>query len=126
MRHRVAGRHLNRNTAQRGALRKGLMTELFRYERIKTTNAKALAIRSTAEHLVTIAKHGKAKRDGNQADQHERRLVAAMLHDPQVVKKLFDEIAPRFMDRAGGYTRIIKLGPRVGDGAEMVVIELVS
>ena len=126
MRHRVAGRHLNRSSAHRTALCRNLMTELFRHERIRTTRAKALAIRSQAEHLVTIAKRGKAKRDVNQHDVHERRLVAAVLRDRSVVKKLFDEIAPRFMERPGGYTRIVKLGRRAGDGAEMVILELVE
>jgi len=102
------------------------MTELFRHERIRTTKAKAQAIRSEAEHLVTVAKRGKTKRDAEQYDQHERRLVSAVLYDPKVVKKLFDEIAPRYMERPGGYTRIIKMGPRQGDGAEMVVLELVE
>jgi large subunit ribosomal protein L17 len=126
MRHRVAGRRLSRSTGQRTALRRGLMTELFRYERITTTHAKALAVRSEAEHLVTLAKRGKVKRDAEQTDQHERRLVAAVLLDPDVVRRLFDEIAPRFTERHGGYTRIVKLGPRLGDAAEMVVLELVD
>jgi len=98
------------------------MTELFRHERIKTTKAKALGIRSQAERLITTAKRGKAKGDG----VHERRQVAAVLRDRAVVKKLFDEIAPRFAERPGGYTRIVRLGRRSGDGAEMVVLELVE
>ena len=102
------------------------MTELFRHGRIRTTRAKALAVRSEAEHLVTIAKRGQAKRDAQLADVHERRLVAAVLFDPQVVKKLFDDIAPRFAERPGGYIRLLKLGPRLGDGAEMVMLELVE
>lgn len=126
MRHRVAGRHLSRSSSHRAALRRNLMTELFRYGRIKTTRAKALAVRSEAEHLVTIAKRGQVKRDAQLADVHERRLVAAVLFDPQVVKKLFDDIAPRYAERPGGYTRLLKLGPRLGDGAEMVVLELVE
>jgi large subunit ribosomal protein L17 len=126
MRHRVAGRHLKRSGSHRIALFRNLMTELFRYGRIHTTAAKALAVRSEAEHLVTIAKRGKAKRTAEKFDVHERRLVAAILMDPDVVKKLFDEIAPRYTERPGGYTRILKLGKRVGDGAEMVVLELVS
>lgn len=101
------------------------MTELFRHERIRTTKAKALAIRSEAEKLVTVAKRGKTKRDAQQFDVHERRLVGAVLQDPQVVKKLFDEIAPRYTERNGGYTRVLDLGPRQGDGSEMVLIELV-
>jgi large subunit ribosomal protein L17 len=126
MRHRVAGRHLKRSSAHRAALFGNLMTELFRHERIKTTQAKALAIQAQAEQLVTIARHGKVRRDAQQHDVHERRQVSAVLKDQEVVKKLFDDIAPRFVDRSGGYTRILKLGPRLGDGAEMVVLELVS
>ena len=102
------------------------MTELFRHERIKTTKAKALAVRSQAERLVTTAKKGVAKRDAEHSSVHEIRQVAAVLRDRQVVKKLFDEIAPRFADRPGGYTRVLKLGPRAGDGAEMVILELVE
>ena len=102
------------------------MTELFRHERIKTTKAKALAIRSQAERLVTVAKRGQVKRDAGQHDVHERRRVAAVLRDPEVVRKLFDEIAPRFAERPGGYTRVLKLGKRAGDGAGMVVLELVE
>ncbi len=126
MRHRVAGRHLNRGTAHRVALCRNLMTELFRYQRITTTQAKALAIRSQAEHLVTLAKRGKVKRDAEEVDIHERRQVAAVLTDQAVVKKLFEEIAPRYAERVGGYTRIVKVGKRLGDGAEMVVLELVD
>ena len=126
MRHRLAGRRLNRNSAQRRALFKNLMTELFRHERIRTTKAKALAVRPQAERLVTIAKRGQARRDADEHDIHQRRQVAAMLHDRLVVRKLFDEIAPRFAGRPGGYTRIIKLGRRQGDGAEMVFLELVE
>jgi len=102
------------------------MTELFRHERIKTTLAKAKAVRSEAEHLVTIAKRSQTKRDAEQQDIHERRQIAAVLMDQEIVKKLCDEIAPRFMERPGGYTRIIKLGPRQGDAAEMVLLELVD
>ena len=126
MRHRVAGRHLGRSSAHRVALFRNLMTELFRYEKIRTTEAKALAVRSQAEHLVTVAKRGKVKASAQQHDVAERRQVAAVLTDPQVVKKLFDEIAPRYAERPGGYTRMLKVGRRVGDGAEMVLLELVS
>ncbi len=126
MRHRVAGKHLSRDTAHRVALFRNLMTELFRHGQIRTTRAKAQAVRSEAEHLVTIAKRGKIKRDAQQHDVHERRLVAAVLRDPEVVAKLFNDIAPRFAERPGGYTQILKLGPRVGDGAEMVVLKLVE
>ena len=101
------------------------MTELFRHERIRTTKAKALSIRAEAERLVTVAKRGKSRRDAAESEVHERRQVAAVLRDPVVVKKLFDEIAERFIERPGGYTRVLKLGPRLGDGAEMVILELV-
>lgn len=126
MRHRVAGRHLGRTSAHRRALYRNLMTELFRHESIKTTKAKALAIRSEAEKMITTAKKGAAKREAELSDQHERRLVAAELTDKAIIKKLFDEIAPRFAERPGGYTRMLKLGPRLGDNAEMVVLELVD
>lgn len=126
MRHRVAGRHLNRSSSHRRALFRNLMTELFRHERIKTTEAKARAIRSEAEHLITIAKRGVVKRQAEQYDVHERRLLARVLTDPEVVRKLCDDIAPRFVDRPGGYTRMLKLGPRLGDNAPMVVLELVE
>lgn len=101
-----------------------MVNQLFTYERIKTTRAKAQAIRSQAERLITLAKHG------NSADEaqmvHARRLAAARMGDPEMVKKLFDDIAPRYEDRQGGYTRILKLGPRYGDSAEMVLIELIE
>lgn len=126
MRHRVAGRRLGRNTAQRRALFRGLMTQLFEYERITTTEAKALAVRPEAEKLITTAKRGVTKRNAEQSDMHERRLAAAVLYEPEVVRKLFEEIAPRYVERPGGYTRILKLGPRQGDGAEMVILELVK
>ncbi|OGO05111.1 MAG: 50S ribosomal protein L17, partial [Chloroflexi bacterium RBG_13_56_8] len=121
----MAGRHLGRSGSHRTALFKNLMTELFRHERIKTTKAKALAIRPDAERLVTMAKRGVARRKAEDNSVHEIRQVAAVLTDRQVVSKLFDEIAPRFADRPGGYTRLLKLGPRAGDGAEMVILELV-
>jgi large subunit ribosomal protein L17 len=123
MKHRVAGRKLGRNASQRKALWRGLITELFRHGRISTTDAKARSVRGEAEHLITLAKRGLAE-DGNQV--HARRLAARTITDPEVTKRLFDEVAPRFMERQGGYTRIVKLGPRLGDGAEMVVLELVG
>jgi len=126
MRHRKTGKRLSRNTANRVALSRILMTELFRLGRIQTTRAKAELVRSEAEHLVTVAKRGYAKREAQQHDVHERRLVNAVLTDPIVVKQLFDDIAPRFATRPGGYTRVYRLGQRHGDGAEMVVLELVS
>jgi len=123
MKHRVAGRKLGRNASQRRALWRGLITELFRHDRISTTDAKARSVRGDAEHLITLAKRGLAE-DGNQV--HARRLAARTITDPEVTKRLFDEVAPLFMERQGGYTRIVKLGPRLGDGAEMVVLELVG
>ena len=126
MRHRVSGHQLGRNMGQRAALRRILMTQLFRYGRIRTTLAKADAIRADSEKLVTLAKRGVAKRNAQESDSFERRLAASRLHESEVVKKLFDEIAPKYMARQGGYTRILKLGPRLGDGAEMVLLELVD
>lgn len=124
MRHRVAGKKLNRSKGHRNALRRNLITELFRNERIKTTRAKADAVRGAAEKLITLAKRSA---DADEAGVvHARRQAAAQLNDPEMVKKLFDEIAPRYMDRPGGYTRILKLGVRAGDAAEMVFLELVE
>lgn len=126
MRHHMAGRHLNRSSSHRVALFRNLMTELFRHDKIETTYAKAMSIRSEAEHLLTLAKRGQAKSVESQSDVAERRLVAAILTDPVVVKRLFDVIAPKYMERHGGYTRLARLGPRLGDCAEMVVLELVQ
>ena len=124
MRHQVSGRRLGRSSGHRKALRRSLITELFRHERIRTTRAKAAAIRGEAEKMITKAKRGNAA--GEAQAVHARRLAAGRLNDPEMVKKLFDEIAPRYADRPGGYTRIIKLGPRGGDAAEMALIELVE
>ena len=101
-----------------------MINQLFTYERIKTTRAKAMAIRGDAEKLITLARNS-AKGD-DVLKVNARRRAAAELNDPEVVKRLFDEIAPRFATRPGGYTRIFKLGPRLGDAAEMVMIELVE
>jgi len=125
MRHRVKGHRLNRSVGHRNALRRNLITELFRHERIRTTKAKAVAIRGAAEKLITLAKRGNAVEETAKS-VHARRLAAARLNDPLIVQKLFDEIAPRYVDRPGGYTRIIKIGPRAGDAAEMVLLELVE
>jgi large subunit ribosomal protein L17 len=124
MRHKVAGKKLSRSKDQRAALRKILINQLFTHERIQTTRAKADAIRGQAERLITLAKRSTGA--GGAQVVHARRLAAARLGNPVVVKKLFDEIAPRFADRNGGYTRILKLGPREGDAAEMVLIELME
>lgn len=124
MRHGVAGKRLNRSKDQRTALRRILVAQLFEHERIRTTHAKALAVRGQAERLITLAKRGKNAGEGR--DVHARRLAAARLGNPEAVKKLFDDIAPRYEDRMGGYTRIVKLGPRQGDAAEMVLLELIE
>lgn len=124
MRHQVAGKRLSRSKGARIALRKNLMKDLFRHERIKTTKAKAAAVRGGAEKLITLAKKGNEA--GEAKAVHARRLAAARLNDSEIVKKLFDDIAPRYVDRPGGYTRVIKLGPRLGDAAEMVILELVE
>jgi large subunit ribosomal protein L17 len=126
MRHRVAGRRLGRSSGHRKALRRNLIVNLFEHERIKTTHAKAASARRAAEKLITLAKRGNAAGEGDPKAVHARRLAAARLNNPEVLKKLFDEIAPRYMDRPGGYTRMIKLGPRMGDAAEMVLLELVE
>lgn len=125
MRHRMAGKQLNRNTSQRLALRRGLVTELFRHGAIQTTEAKADAIRSLAEKLITTAKRSIAADDPVKV-MNARRLAAAQIYGNEIVKKLFDELAPKFAERTGGYTRIYKLGPRHGDAADMVQIELVT
>jgi len=116
VRHRVAGRKLGRPTDHRMALYRNLATELLRHERIRTTGPKAKEVRRLAEEMITKAKSGTL---------HARRQVLAELYDPGVVDKLFATLGPRFQERAGGYTRIIKIGPRKGDGAELVQLELV-
>lgn len=123
MRHRVAGRHLGRDSAQRKALFSNLVRELYIHERITTTEAKARAVRADAEKLITKAKHG-IKDGGNRV--HAQRQVVAYLGDKTVAKKVFDELAPRYAERNGGYTRIIKIGFRQGDAAEMAILELVA
>ena len=116
MRHRVAGRNLGRPTDHRLALFRNLATDLLRYEKIRTTEAKAKEVRQLAEEMITKAKAG---------NLHARRQVLSTLYDPAVVDKLFETLAPRFQERPGGYTRIIRLGPRKGDAAPMVQLELV-
>jgi large subunit ribosomal protein L17 len=125
MRHRLFGKHLGRNVGQRNALRRTLITQFLQHERIRTTRAKAEAIRGAAEHMITQAKRS-VKLEDPQRTIATRRLLNARLDDPEVVKKLFDVYAPRYADRPGGYTRMFKLGPRKGDAAEMVIIELVD
>jgi len=122
MRHRVAGRKLGRTSAHRIALLRNLATALIREERIETTLPKAKELRPFAEKIITLA-----RREGTVADRvHARRLAARDIHDPIVVKKLFDVIGSRFSTRNGGYTRIVRLGHRAGDNADTALIELVG
>ena len=114
--HHVTGRKLSRYKDQRTALLRGLVAELIRHDRITTTLAKAKETRVVAEKLITHGKKGTV---------HHRRLALAKMPDKWVVKKVFDDLAPKYEDRAGGYTRILKLGRRQGDGAVMAMIELV-
>ncbi|HEY9077790.1 MAG TPA: 50S ribosomal protein L17 [Anaerolineaceae bacterium] len=124
MRHQVAGFKLSRSKDQRNGLRRTLINQLFDHERIHTTRAKALAIRGEAEKLITLAR----KSNGGSVVEkvNARRLAAARLSNPEIVKKLFDDLAKRYESRNGGYTRILRMGLRQGDAAEMVLIELVE
>jgi large subunit ribosomal protein L17 len=128
MRHRVKGKLLNRDTDHRKALRLALTSALIRHERIQTTRAKAEFVRDHVEKLVTKAKQGLVlAEDKPERGVHARRIVASRLNnDRELVGKLFDTIAPRYKERPGGYTRILKLGPRKGDAAEMVLLEFVD
>jgi large subunit ribosomal protein L17 len=117
MRHRVNFQRLSRKAAHRKALYKSMITSLFRHERIRTTITKAKAIQRLAEKMIT-----KAKVDS----VHKRRLAGRTLANKAVLGKLFTEIAPRYNERQGGYTRIIKLGPRISDASEMVFLELLD
>lgn len=119
MRHKVAHRKLGRITPHRIALLRNMATALFEQERIRTTLVKAKELRPYAERLITLA-----KREDNRL--HARRQVLRDIHDETVVKKLFDTLGSRFASRPGGYTRIHKLGPRKGDGAEMAILELLG
>jgi len=124
MRHQVAGYRLGRSKAARIALRRNLIKQFFTHERIRTTRAKAAAIRGEAERLITIARNSA---EGTEAQKvHAQRMVASRLGDNRLNQRLFEEIAPRFANRNGGYTRVLKLGPRMGDSAEMVILELVE
>ncbi|HEX6664953.1 MAG TPA: 50S ribosomal protein L17 [Gaiellaceae bacterium] len=117
MRHRRVGKKLGRDSAHRKALYSNLAGALIEHGRIKTTEAKAKAVKPFAEQMITLGKRG---------DLHARRLALAELRSQDVVHQLFADVAPRFADRPGGYTRIVKLGPRIGDAAEMVYLELVD
>jgi len=117
VRHRIAGRQLGRPTDQRLSLYRNLIIDLLRYEKIQTTEAKAKSIQGQAERLITLAKKD---------DLAARRMAIARLGNVEIVEKLFTLIAPKYADRPGGYTRIIKLGPRLGDAAPMAIIQLVE
>ncbi len=117
MRHKIAGRKLGRNPSHRRAMLRNLVTSFLEHERLVTTLPKAKEVRPIAEKMITLG-----KRD----TLHARRQVSAFLLDDSTTKKVFDTIAPRFSDRPGGYSRIVRLGPRVGDGADVAVIELLG
>lgn len=116
MRHRVQSRKFDRPTDQRLALFRGLVTDLLRHEQVRTTEAKAKAVRGLAEKMITLGKSGTLP---------ARRRVLGYVYDKDVARKVFQELGPRYAERAGGYTRIVRLGPRLGDGAPIVQIELV-
>lgn len=140
MRHQISGKKLGRNAPQRNSLRRNLMNQLIQHERIKTTKAKAQFVRSDFEKLVTLAKHGlKANAEIGEGEVetpeakaaqarfvHARREAAKQLNNPEMVRKLFETVAPRYEKRPGGYTRLLKLGLRQGDAADMVLLELVE
>ena len=117
MKHRIGFNALSRNSIERKALKRNMVTSLFRYERIETTKAKALEVKRMAEKMITRAKEDSV---------HNRRIIARDIYDEAIVAKLFKEIAPMFAERKGGYTRILKTGNRLGDAAEMVILELVE
>jgi len=117
MKHRRGFNPLQRMAAHRKALHRNMVTSLFRYERVRTTKAKALAVRRTAEKMITRAKVDSV---------HNRRIVSSRLYNEGIVAKLFTNIAPRMKDRNGGYTRILKIGERLGDAAQLVILELVD
>ncbi len=117
MRHRLAGRRLGRNSSNRRALMRTMVTEFFENERMVTTVPKAKEVRSVAERMITL---------GKKESLPARRRALAFLRKKSAVFKLFDSLAPRFADRAGGYTRILRLGPRAGDGAELAILEFVD
>ena len=117
MRHKVAGRRLSRSSSHRRALFRNLVTDLLNYEKITTTEAKAKEVRSLAERMITL---------GKKEGLHPRRQALSFIIDEKVVDKVFTELASRYAERLGGYSRITKLGPRLGDGAAMVQLELIK
>jgi len=117
MRHNKSGRKLGRNSGHRNAMMRNMVTSLIEHGRITTTDSRAKELRKLVDRMITLGKRG---------DLHARRQVSAVIRTRQVVAKLFDQIGPRFKDRPGGYTRIIKLGSRLGDNAPQSIIELVE
>jgi large subunit ribosomal protein L17 len=117
MRHHRSGKKLGRDSAHRKALYSNLASALIEHGRIRTTEAKAKAVRPIAEQMITLGRRG---------DVHARRQALAFLRSQDVVHKLFSDVGPRFADRAGGYSRIVKIGPRPGDAAPMAYLELVD
>lgn len=117
MRHNRTLRKFSRTQAHRNMMYRNLVTSLFKHERIQTTAPKAKEARAVAERLITFAKKG---------DLHSRRIAARKVNEPVVLQKLFAEIGPRYAERPGGYTRILRVGPRQGDNAELVILELVD
>jgi len=117
MKHKLAGRKLSRASGHRRAMHRNLVTDLLGYGKITTTEAKAKEVRGLAEKLITLGKAG---------GLHSRRQALSFIFDKKVTEKVFTELAPKYAERPGGYTRIIKLGPRLGDGAPMVQLELVE
>lgn len=127
MRHRKAGRKLKRTGSHRKASLGALCTALLRHKKIRTTMAKAKETRTFVEKILTRAKNAVAAKDAPAAaGVHARRQIARSIHDRAVVKELFTEIAPKIASRPGGYTRVVKLGRRFGDGAEVAILELVD
>ena len=126
MRHQVKGYRLGRSGGHRAAMRKTMIMQLFEHEKIQTTLAKAKSVQPDAERMITIARNSLNASEVEQVKA--RRQIAGQLGNAsgEIVRKLFDDIAPRFKTRPGGYTRLLKLGPRLGDNAEMVLLELVS
>jgi large subunit ribosomal protein L17 len=117
MRHNKSGKRLGRNTPHRTAMLRNMVTSLFDHEKITTTDARAKELRKVADRMITLGKRG---------DLHARRQVLNVIRDQNVVAKLFDQIGPRYKDRSGGYTRIIKIGSRLGDNAPQSIIALVE
>ncbi|HSR21528.1 MAG TPA: 50S ribosomal protein L17 [Anaerolineales bacterium] len=124
MRHKIAGYRLGRTSGARVALRRTLMRQLLTHDRIRTTRAKAQAIRGETEKIITIARNSANASDAGKVAA--RRQVVEKLGGGSIIKRLFEEVAPRFSNRHGGYTRMVKMGPRLGDAAEMVILELVE